>query len=39
MTFEYKLDGEYYTVNVVKKNNKNTYIKVKDDMNIYVTTN
>ncbi len=39
MTFEYKLDGEVYTVIVVKKNNKNTYIKIKDDMTIYVTTN
>lgn len=39
MTFEYKLDGEIYTVIVVKKKNKNTYIKIKDDLTIYVTTN
>lgn len=39
MTFNYKLDGENYTVCVVKKNNKNTYIKVKEDLSIYVTTN
>lgn len=39
MTFEYKLDGEVYTVTVIKKSNKNTYIKIKDDMTIYVTTN
>ncbi len=39
MTFEYKLDGEIYTVLVVKKRNKNTYIKIKDDLTIYVTTN
>lgn len=39
MTFNYKLDGENYVVEVVKKNNKNTYIKVKEDLTIYVTTN
>ena len=39
MTFDYKLDGENYIVEVVKKNNKNTYIKVKEDLTIYVTTN
>ena len=38
-TFEYKLDGETYNVEVVFKNNKNTYIKVKEDLTIYVTTN
>ena len=37
--FNYKLDGQTYNVLVVKKNNKNTYIKIKDDMTIYVTTN
>ncbi len=37
--FYYKLDNEKYKVVVTKKNNKNTYIKVKDDLNIYVTTN
>ena len=39
MTFNYKLDGENFVVEVVKKNNKNTYIKVKEDLTIYVTTN
>lgn len=39
MTFDYKLDGQIYNVLVVKKKNKNTYIKIKDDMTIYVTTN
>lgn len=39
MTFDYKLDGKIYKVEVVKKNNKNTYIKIKEDMTIYVTTN
>ena len=38
-TFEYKLDGEIYNVEVVFKNNKNTYIKIKEDLTIYVTTN
>lgn len=39
MQFDYKLDGTIYKVLVVKKNNKNTYIKVREDMTIYVTTN
>ena len=38
-TFEYKLDGKKYNVEMVIKNNKNTYIKVKEDLTIYVTTN
>lgn len=37
--FEYKLNGEKYNVEIVYKNNKNTYIKIKDDLTIYVTTN
>lgn len=39
VTFDYKLDGDIYKVLVVKKQNKNTYIKIKDDLTIYVTTN
>ena len=39
MHFEYKIDGEIYQVEVVKKANKNTYIKIKEDLTIYVTTN
>ena len=38
-TFEYKLDGEKYNVEIICKNNKNTYVKIKDDLTIYVTTN
>jgi len=38
-TFIYKLDGEKYNVWIVCKNNKNTYIKIKEDLTIYVTTN
>ncbi|MBQ9011152.1 MAG: DUF45 domain-containing protein [Bacilli bacterium] len=38
-TFDYKLDGEKYKVVMVLKNNKNTYIKIKDAETIYVTTN
>ena len=36
---EYIIDGKKYQVIIVKKNNKNTYIRVKEDLNIYVTTN
>jgi len=39
MTFEYKIDGVKYNVVVIKKKNKNTYVKVKNDLTIYVTTN
>ena len=39
MNFDYKLDGDIYNVLVIKKNNKNSYIKIKDDLTIYVTTN
>lgn len=39
MKFEYKIGGVKYDVQVVKKRNKNTYVKVKDDLTIYVTTN
>ncbi len=38
-TFEYKIDNEKYNVIIEYKNNKNTYIKVKEDLNIYVTAN
>lgn len=36
MTFKY--NDDIYDVFIVRKNNKNTYIRIKDD-NIYVTTN
>ena len=35
---QYQLDNEVYEVEIVKKNNKNTYIRVKDNKTIYVTT-
>lgn len=34
----YELDGKYYPIIKIKKNNKHTYIKVKDG-SIYITTN
>lgn len=37
--FEYKLDGEKYNVEIIYKNNKNTYIRVKEDLTISVSTN
>lgn len=39
MEFNYKLDGNIYPVIIEKKNNKNTYIRVKEDLTIQVTTN
>ena len=36
---DYVIDGKAYEVIIAKKNNKNTYIKVKPDLKIYVTTN
>lgn len=36
---KYEIDGNYYDVVITKKNNKNTYIKVKEDLKIYVSTN
>ncbi len=36
---QYELDNQTYNVIITKKNNKNLYIRVKDDMNIYVTCN
>lgn len=36
---KYKLDGEEYNVIIEKKNNKNLYIRVKEDLNIYVSAN
>ena len=35
----YNIDGKDLEVVIIKKRNKNTYIRVKDDMKIYVTTN
>lgn len=36
---KYELDGAMYDVVVNKKNNKNLYIRVKEDMKIYVSCN
>ena len=36
---KFNIDGVSYEVIVEKKNNKNTYIRVKKDLKIYVTTN
>jgi predicted metal-dependent hydrolase len=38
-TIEYRLDGKKYKVLIIKKNNKNTYLRVKDDLTITITTN
>ena len=35
----YNIDGINYDVIIVKKNNKNIYVRVKDDLSIYVTCN
>lgn len=35
----YQLDGKNYKVEIIRKHNKNTYIRVKEDLTIYVTTN
>lgn len=35
----YQIDGETYEVIIEKKNNKNLYIRVKEDLSILVTTN
>ena len=39
MEFDYKIDGKPYKIIVEKKANKNTYIKVKEDLSILITTN
>lgn len=36
---KYIINNQQYDVIIEKKNNKNTYIRVKEDMKIYVTTN
>ena len=36
---KYKINNQEYDVVIERKNNKNTYIRVKEDMKIYVTTN
>ena len=36
---KYELNGIYYDVIINKKNNKNLYVRVKDDKKIYVSCN
>lgn len=36
---KYQLDDKIFDVEIVKKNNKNTYIRLKDSTTIYITTN
>jgi len=36
---KYVIDNQEYNVEIIRKNNKNTYIRVKQDLTIYVTTN
>lgn len=36
---EYQLDNQIYKVEIVRKNNKNIYVRVKDNNVIYVTAN
>ena len=39
LSMKYEIDGIEYEVILVKKNNKNTYIRIKEDGKIYITTN
>ena len=34
-----EVDGQLYDVVIERKSNKNTYIRVKDDMKVHVSTN
>jgi len=36
---KYKIDNQEYNIIIIKKNNKNTYIRVNNDLNIVITTN
>ena len=36
---KYKIDNEWSNVIIEKTNNKNVYIRVKEDLNIYVSAN
>lgn len=38
VSMKYEIDGNTYDVVIEKKNNRNTYIRVKEDLTIYVTT-
>ena len=39
MHMEVLIDDKTYKVNVIRKNNRNTYLRVKNDLEIYITTN
>lgn len=39
MFMTYEINGEKYPVIIEKKNNRNTYIRIKEDLSISVTTN
>lgn len=39
MFMEVLIDDKVYKVNVIRKNNRNTYLRVKSDLEIYITTN
>ena len=34
----YEIDGKEYDIKIVRKHNKNSYIRVKEDMSILITT-
>ena len=36
---KYRIDDTDYEVLIIKKNNKNTYIRIREDLTIVVTTN
>ena len=38
MYMKFEIDNKIYDVEITRKNNKNTYIRVKSDLKIYVTT-
>ncbi len=39
MYMEVLIDNKTYKVNIIRKSNRNTYLRVKSDLQIYVTTN
>ena len=36
---KYILDNKEYDVEIIKKRNKKTYVRVKEDLTIHMTTN
>jgi len=39
MIMRYEIDGKEYKLDIVRKNNKRMYLRVKDDLTLYVTAN